>query len=155
MCEVLMENNNLILSEVYDLPSDYKIVFYRDGDEKAWIDIHLDADKYNKINIDVFRDSFGYNTEIQKQRQLYLYYKNKIIGTSSAWFDKDYKEGKFGRVHWVAIKEEYQGKGLAKSLLYYTCKTLLDLGHKKAFLTTDTRRPYAIKLYEKFGFKIV
>ena len=155
MCEVLMENNNLSLSDVYDLPSGYKIAFYRDGDEKNWINIHLDADKYNKMNIDVFRDSFGCNTKIQKQRQLYLYYNNKTIGTSSAWFDNDYKNGKYGRVHWVAIKEEYQGKGLAKPLLYFTCRTLLGLGYQKAFLTTDTRRPYAIKLYEKFGFKIV
>jgi ribosomal protein S18 acetylase RimI-like enzyme len=77
------------------------------------------------------------------------------IGTATAWFDapQSGEEIGVGRVHWVAIVPEFQGRGLAKPLLDSVLQMLRVCGHTRAVLLTDTRRPAAIALYEKFGFR--
>lgn len=59
------------------------------------------------------------------------------------------------RVHWVAIRPAYQGRGLARPLLFDIGQTLRELGHTRATLTTSHQRALAIALYRKIGFEIV
>jgi len=59
---------------------------------------------------------------------------------------------RYGRVHWVAIVPEMQGKGLSKPMLSVVLDRLRELGHGRAYLTTNTVRTAAINLYLKFGF---
>jgi GNAT superfamily N-acetyltransferase len=58
-----------------------------------------------------------------------------------------------GRVHWMAILPEFQGRGLGKALLSTICHRLRELGHERAYLHTSAARIPAIKLYLKFGFE--
>jgi len=60
---------------------------------------------------------------------------------------------RWGRVHWMAILPEYQGRGLGKVLLTTICRRLSDLGHKQAYLHTSVARIPALKLYLRFGFE--
>ena len=57
------------------------------------------------------------------------------------------------RVHWVAIVPDHQGKGLAKPLLTAICNRLVEIGHDRAYLTTNTVRLPAINLYLAYGFE--
>jgi len=57
-----------------------------------------------------------------------------------------------GRVHWVAIDPEHQGRGLSKPLLSTVCNTLAAMGHDEAYLVTSSGRVAAIRLYLHFGF---
>ncbi len=57
-----------------------------------------------------------------------------------------------GRVHWVALLPEVQGRGLARPLMTTVCRRLRALGHRRAYLTTAMNRPAAVGLYLKFGF---
>ncbi len=137
----------------YPLPENYSIRAYAPGDENAWVELQKRADKFNKIDLELFHKSFGYDKNILVQRMLFLLNSGKkIIGTASAWFDNDYDGGKYGRIHWLAIHPDYQGKGLSKPLLSATCQKLVELGHDKAYLTTSSARIPAINLYLKFGF---
>ena len=126
--------------------------WYQSGDEVLWLRIQSLADKYNKVTPDLFQEEFGTDTRVLCDRQCFLYDgDDNAIGTASAWFD-DQESQSLGRVHWVAIIPQYQGRGLAKPLLAVVCNRLKSLGHRKTFLTTQTCRVPAINLYAKFGF---
>lgn len=77
--------------------------------------------------------------------------RDNIIGTASAWLD-NHGGKSLGRIHWVAIIPQQQGRGLAKPLLTAICKRLKELGHSKTYLTTQSVRLPAINLYAKFRF---
>src|SRR5207248_4802613 len=87
------------------------------------------------------------------ERQCYLLNAfGQAIGTGTAWFNDNFEGKSFGRVHWLAILPEFQGRGLGKPLLTAICSRLRDLGHERAYLTTSTQRIPAIRLYLRFGF---
>ena len=133
---------------VYPLPEGFSFRFYVPGDENSWVKLQSNADKFNKIDLDLFRREFGNDADILKQRMLFLLNpEGEIIGTAAAWLNNDY-----GRVHWVAVHPDYQGKGLSKPLLSAVCEKLVLLGHDKAYLTTSSARIPAINLYLEFGF---
>ena len=74
---------------------------------------------------------------------------NKLVGSCTAWMDNEW-----GRVHWVAVLPEFQGRGIANNLMCECLSRLRVLGHRKAYLHTWSDRHIAIKLYKKFGFII-
>jgi GNAT superfamily N-acetyltransferase len=87
------------------------------------------------------------------ERQLFLLdCEGVAVGTATAWFNNDYRGEKCGRIHWVAIVPEHQGRGLSKPLLSAACRRLEELGHHKAYLVTSSVRIPAISLYLRFGF---
>ena len=137
----------------YSLPEPYTIRPYQPGDEAAWLDIQAAADHYNLITPELFWAQFGRNPKVLADRQFYLCNGSGWpIGTATAWFGEEERQG-WGRVHWVAIVPEQQGRGLAKPLLAVICRRLHELGHRRAYLTTATARIPAICLYLKFGFR--
>ena len=137
----------------YPLPPEYSAQWYKPGYEKHWRDIHLAADKYGSFGPDSFSKQFGSDLRLLSQRQCYLLdTESRFIGTATAWFDDDYLGQKYGRVHWVAIIPKVQGQGLANPLLTIILNRLRELGHKRAYLSTQTVRIPAINLYTKFGF---
>lgn len=125
---------------------------YRPGDQEVWRSIQTEADWLNSITLKMFAESFGDDEEELARRQLYLCDSSGTpIGTSTAWHSVR-EDCLWGRVHWVAIRPDWQGRGLAKPLLSETLQRLEDLGHDKVFLTTATPRYPAITLYLNFGF---
>lgn len=138
---------------VYHVPDGFSLRCYRPGDEKLWVKIHEQADQYNNITSETFDRVFNSDFEALAERQYYLLDSQKqAVGTATAWFDNGNKERYNGRVHWVAIIPEMQGKGLAKPLLSAVCEKLRELGHERAHLTTQPERIAAINLYLQFGF---
>jgi len=87
------------------------------------------------------------------ERQCFLFDPSgQAIGTASAWFDDNFDGGRIGRVHWVALLPQYQGRKLSKPLMAAVCRRLRELGHDQAYLTTLAARQAAIQLYLRFGF---
>ena len=150
--DVKMIRDSLDDIPICALPAGYSIRWYRPGDEDVWLRIQSLADKYNEVTPELFRNEFGTDVKILSQRQCFLRQgTSDAIGTASAWFG-DHDGQCLGKVHWVAIVPEHQGKGLAEPLLAATCDRLRSLGHSRAYLTTQTCRIAAINLYAKFGF---
>jgi GNAT superfamily N-acetyltransferase len=138
----------------FKLPAGFKLRWYVAGDEALWLEIHLKADRFNPITPELFQQQFGTDTEQLKKRQCYLLSPDdKAIGTATAWYGKDPEVKEFGRVHWVALLPEYQGRGLSKPLLSAVCNRMRELGHTQAYLTTSVERKAAIGSYLRFGFK--
>lgn len=136
------------------VPDGFSIRWHRPGDREAWVRIQALAERLIPISAELYDKQFGRDDEALSTRQAFLVDERGIeIGTASAWFDDDYHGERFGRVHWVAIVPQHQGKGLAKPLLAAVCNRLLELGHDRAYLVTSTARLPAIRLYLKFGFE--
>jgi GNAT superfamily N-acetyltransferase len=149
---IKMVRGNLDDVPEYDLPVGYSIHWYQSGYEEYWQKVQLLADEYTRVTPNLFEEQFGTDIQLLSERQCFLLdNKEEIIGTATAWLDGQ-DEKPPGRVHWVAIIPQQQGKGLAKPLLTIVCKRLKALGHNKTCLTTQTVRIPAINLYAKFGF---
>jgi len=134
-------------------PSGFGLRWYGPGDESRWLDIHLKADRYNTITAKLFFGQFGTDSSLLAKRQCYLLDRvGNAIGTATAWFDDKGEPGRMGRVHWVALVPEYQGRGLSKPLMTAVCVRLRELGHRQACLTTSSARRPAIYLYLRVGF---
>lgn len=134
------------------LPAGFLLRDFRDGDEQAWVDIHIPADPHHRHDIANYRREFGADQETIRRRQIFLCDPaGRAIGTTTAWFDAA-RGPAWGRIHWVAIMPPWQGRGLSKPMLTAACRRLRELGHSQAVLTTQTVRPRAVGLYLRFDF---
>jgi GNAT superfamily N-acetyltransferase len=150
---VFMARRNLENIPEHSFPAGYSVRWYEPGDEEHWLRVHLAADRDHEISLAVFRRYFGSDEKLLRERQCYLLAPDaNEIGTATAWFDDNFEGARWGRVHWVAIVPQYQGRGLARPLMTVICRRLRELGHDRAYLTTATTRRPAIKLYQQFGF---
>ena len=150
--DIRMIRDNLDNIPDYSLLAGYSIRWYEPGYEKYWQAVQLLADVYTRVTPDLFEKEFGTDTQLLSERQCFLCdSKENIIGTASAWLDDQGKKSP-GRIHWVAIIPQEQGRGLAKPLLTKVCNRLKELGHSRTHLTTQSVRIPAINLYAKFGF---
>ena len=145
-----MTRENLDDVPRFDVPTGFSIRPYQPGDERHWWEIHERADATLLVHRNgSFRQFFGANEEALRSRQRFLVAPDgQVIGTATAWLDS----AALGRVHWVAIVPEYQGRGLSKPLLSQILLRLRELGHSRATLDTSSQRPRAIALYRQFGF---
>jgi N-acetylglutamate synthase-like GNAT family acetyltransferase len=107
--------------------------------------LKIDGEKYEKEFIAL--------KEEMNQRQCFIKnIKNELVGTATAWYDTAFRGEGWGRVHWVAIIPDEQGRKLSNSLLLAVLQRIKMLNCQKVYLVTSTKRIGAIHLYTKFGF---
>ena len=137
------------------LPEGYYFAKYKPGDQLVWADIEAAAGEFSTIEsaLESFNNEFG-DFELQLQSRCFFLYNSKgeAIGTSMGWYDNDFNGKKLGRLHWIAIKPEYQGKHLGKPLVAMAIKRIQE-SHDQAYLSTKTTSWKAINMYLDFGFK--
>ncbi len=75
------------------------------------------------------------------------------IGTATISLLENRKDEYEAEVDWVAIKKEYQGKGLSRPLISKLLEIANNLGRDKLMLHTQTHSWLAAKLYLDFGFE--
>jgi GNAT superfamily N-acetyltransferase len=151
---IWMIRENLDNLPQFPLPHPYSFRWYQDGDRAIWEEIQqrceYDPRPFPK---DLFDRGYGMNFAALPQRMVFLLdERQQPIGTATAWLDENFDDKLYGRIHWVAILQEYQGRGFAKPLLSTVCARLRELGHQRACLRTSTGRIPAINLYKKFEF---
>ena len=106
------------------------------------------------VTPELFREKFGHDDRLLAERQCFLLsHAGDAVGTATAWFDDAFEGARWGRVHWVAILPEFQGRGLGSVLMTAVCRRLHELGHGRAFLRTAVNRIPAVRLYLRFGFE--
>ena len=100
-----------------------------------------------------FAEEFGSHLEEMERRCLFLENdQQRVIGTATAWYSSDFQGQEYGRLHWVGIHPEYQGRGLSKPLVGAAVLRLAEL-HPRAYLTTQTTSWKAVRVYLQFGFE--
>ena len=138
-----------------NLPAGYAIRPFAAGDKNIWASIETQAGEFKSRTAALTRFSTDYSlaTDLLAQRMIFLTTESgKTVGTATAWYDPSFRDGEYGRLHWVAIVTEYEGLGLGKPLVGEAIKILGKL-HSKMFLTTQTTSYKAISIYLDFGFE--
>jgi len=153
--ELLLERN-LDALPCFSLPEGYKFVFYRQGDRDIWIDIEKSAKEFIDYaqGLEAWNRYYANNETALLNRMVFIENANgEKVATATAYYDitnRD-KSGD-GWLHWVAVRREYQGKGLSKPLISYALSIMRELGYTHAKIPTQTTTWLACKVYLDFGF---
>ena len=155
LVELSMVRQTLDRLPVYPIGAGFSLRYYCPGDEFHWTRIQQEAERYHDVTPDLFRREFGDGETQLRERQFFLCdATGREVGTATAWFTDRYRGlSWWGRIHWVAISEHCQGRGLGRALVSAVCQRFIELGHAHAYLTTESVRLPAINLYLGFGFR--
>ncbi len=151
---VVMVREDLTDPPSFPLPRGYRLRYYRNGEDHLWADIEVAVASFDARHraLACFEREFGQDRDGMEARCLFLEDTDShAIGTSTAWYNDAFNGRDYGRIHWIAVRPEYQGRGLAKPLLAATLGRIAEL-HDRAYLTTQTTSVRAINLYLDFGF---
>ncbi|MEF3304934.1 GNAT family N-acetyltransferase [Paenibacillus sp. GYB003] len=154
--ELFMRRPNLLQIPDAPLPDGYSIRSFAAGEDAHWARIEHAAGEF-KTEDDAlrhFRNEFGGKPEQMEKRCLFLTDAAGVpVGTTTAWYG-DWDGRTSGRIHWVAVVPEHQGKRLAKPLLSAALRTMAQF-HEDAYLTTQTTSYKAVGMYLNYGFEPV
>lgn len=137
------------------LPAGYAMRLYRPGDEPLWIDIVRSGEPFIDITDDLFQKEFAADMSSVKRGMYFLVEPGgREIGTTTIWPAPNLKgDGlDYGRVHWVAIHPDFQGRGLCKPMLSFIMKEMAGR-YERSVLGTSTGRIRALRCYLDFGFR--
>jgi ribosomal protein S18 acetylase RimI-like enzyme len=138
------------------LPSGFHFRLFREGDEQYWAEINTATKEFTNMKsaLNRFESEFmPYRIETKKRVIILETDEGKPVGTAAAWFG-DFNGKQTGRLHWVEIMPEYQGRKLGKPLVIKALEILSSF-HNEAYLKTQTTSLTAIHIYLKLGFKPV
>jgi len=150
---VTMVRGNLMDIPQFPLPPGYSMRMYRPGDEASWLRLWQQSEPFKQIAPETFQRAFGDDLPAMRKRCFFLVAPDGAdAGTITAWYDRRYGKRRWGRIHWVCVVPEHQGKGLCKPMMTVAMNRFRSLGHRRAMLVTQTPRLRAIKVYLDFGF---
>lgn len=154
--ELLLESSLDSISE-YPLPDGYHFEFYQDGDRDAWIEIEKSAKEFSDYDEGISawnRYYSGREHELYNRMVFVVNKQGEKVATATAFYDINGKDKSgAGWLHWVAVKREYQGKGLSKPLITYVLNVMKVLGYNYAKIPTQTNTWLAVKVYLDLGFR--
>ncbi len=138
----------------YALPDGYSIRLFRPDDPLNWIEIVRSGEHYINIGDDMFEKEFAQDMpSVQTGMYFLVEPGGKEIGTSTIWPAPNLKSDglDYGRLHWVAIRPEFQGRGLCKPLLAFVLRHMAQR-YNRSVLGTSSRRTVALKCYLDFDY---
>lgn len=141
----------------FELKEGYSFRFFdgSDQDIDTWVEIEVSSGdvKTKEEGYEGFETYYRPYIEELKTRCIFLVNQEGAeVGTATGFFivkpqpglpkagsnPLEIPENIDGHLHWVAIKEEYKGKGLSKPLITEAMKIMHQKGHKGAYLHTQT-----------------
>ena len=155
--DLLMERLHLEDVPECPLPEGYRFAFYQPGDRDAWIEIEQSAKELADFEqgVDVWQTYYGGLENTLHNRMLFIENaEGEKVATATAYYDASGDlPPERGQVHWVAVRRDHQGKGLARPLIAQTLRVMKERGHSEAMLHTQTTTWVAVRLYLQFGFR--
>ena len=154
---VIMTKDDLADYPIYTLPEGYSFSAYEPGDEVIWADIEVSVGEFGcrQDALDYFKREFTPYPEELKRRCIFVRDEiGELVATTTAWYGTLLSKEAMPRIHWVAVKPEHQGRGLAKALMtkaFDTLNRIYDGG--EVYLITQTWSYKAINMYLEFGFE--
>lgn len=153
--ELLLERNLDNITE-YKLSEGYHFEFYKDGDRDTWIEIEKSAKEFSSYEEGLNawnRYYLGRENELLNRMVFVVNDAGKKVATATAFYDiNGVDKDNSAWLHWVAVKREYQGRGLSKPLITYVLKIMKSLGYTQVKIPTQTNTWLAVKIYLDLGF---
>ena len=149
---VVMTMANIPETLEHQLPDGFSVRPFS-GDRETWVAVQNAAHRQPDFQLELFDKEFGHDLSAMPERSYFLVSPDgRDIGTITAWYDRNYAGRQWGRLHWLAIAREFQGKDLAKPFIAFCIERMKQLGHSRVLLTTQTNKTVAIKCYLDLGF---
>ena len=140
----------------FPLPEGYRYVFYQEGDRDQWIDIEKSAREFTSYEqgLEAWNRYYGGREDTLTNRMVFIEDADgRKVATATAYYDvRGIDKSGDGWLHWVAVRREYQGRGLAKPLITHVLDIMRDLGYTHAKIPTQTTTWLACKIYLDLGF---
>ncbi len=141
----------------FELPEGFVFRGYEPGFENAWAELIFETEQAETLEKarEIFTKEFLESPEDLERRCLFVIEESsgRIAATASLWYGDLFGEV-MQRIHWVATRPEYQGKGLVKALMTRLLDIYNELGCKGfIYLTSQTWSYKALNLYSRFGFR--
>ncbi|MDD4832790.1 MAG: GNAT family N-acetyltransferase [Clostridia bacterium] len=153
--EIILFRENLENLPEYDLPDGYGFCFYNSEKDKSdWIEIEKSAREmlFTEQGIKAWQNYYGGKEEKLFDRMLFVVSPDgEKVATATAFYDEDDGE-RAGWLYWVAVKRDFQGKGLSKPLIAKTLRLMRDKGYENCKIPTQPNTWLAVKIYLDFGF---
>ncbi len=153
--ELLLEKDISELPQ-YELPNGYKFVPYSDNDRDIWIDIEMSAKEFISYEQGLEAWNRYYATKLDELPDRMVFIENdkgEKIATATAFYNIYGRDtSNAGWLHWVAVRREYQGRGLSKPLITHVLQIMNKLGYVHAKIPTQTNTWLACKVYMDLGF---
>lgn len=153
--ELLLERD-LDALPVFSLPEGYKFVFYKQGDRDIWIDIEKSAKEFISYEqgLEAWNKYYANHEQELLNRMVFIEDANgRKAATATAYYDITNRDkSNDSWLHWVAVRREYQGRGLSKPLISYVLNVMRGLGYVHAKIPTQTTTWLACKIYLDLGF---
>ena len=148
MCK---EKSNLNKEKLH---KDYSLSFYQKGDKHAWANIMYKTKEFSSVKeaLERFENEFSKKEEKLKCTCMFIETKKQEkIATIIAW-NGTFNNQEIGRIHWLSVVPEHQGKSLSKYLLYKASELLFQK-YDLIYLSTQSKSEKAINLYLNNRFK--
>lgn len=154
--ELMLERDLKILPH-FLLPDGYRYVFFEPGDRDQWIDIEKSAKEFTSYEqgLESWNRYYGGKDDELTERMVFIEDEDgRKVATATAFYDiRGIDRSGDGWLHWVAVRREYQGRGLAKPLITHVLEIMRDLGYTHAKIPTQTTSWLACKVYLDLGFR--
>ena len=141
----------------FPLPEGYRFVFFQPGDRNAWIEIEKSAKEFTTYEqgLDAWNKYYGGHEDILPQRMVFVENAaGEKVATATAYIDITGRDQSgSGWLHWVAVRRDFQGRGLSKPLVAYVLNIMRDLGHSRGKIPTQSTSWVACKVYLDLGFR--
>jgi len=140
----------------FPLPEGYRFVFYRQGDRDTWIQIEKSAGEFESYDegLEAWNTYYAAHEDELGNRMVFIETEDgEKIATATAYYDViDHDPSGDGWLHWVAVRSDFQGRGLSKPLISHVLGILRKLGYTHAKIPTQSRTWVACRIYLNFGF---
>ncbi len=118
---------------------------------KSWLEIHNDAYERNWKRMKYEKKILNHNL-IRVLKTYFVMDGTKPVAAASTGVWR--KNTKIGLWHYVAVRKEYQNRGLGKYLFLYTAHKLKDMGVEIIDSQTNLSHPKAMLIHFDLGYVI-
>ena len=141
---------NLASLPIIEIPDNYKLRTYQEGDDAHWAEIINSSFGGNRTVKDTYSQIIDC-PQFSPDGLFFITQDDQPIGTACAW-KRDTNETEIGYLHMVGVKPDHSGRRLGKwvslAVIHYFCEH----SFKCVILETDDFRIPAVKTYLNLSF---
>ena len=154
---IIMRADSWSAGPTYELPHGFSVKAFAPGDEQYWAEIEASVGEFDsagEARTYFVQEYLPELDQLRRRCRFIIAPDGRYAATCTAWTTQ--KDGQtIGSLHWLAVKPEFQRKGLARVLVQTIMQIFDDLGEYPVYLHTQTWSHAAVLLYCHEGFKVL